>query len=132
MAVTRIKQFPELISIRGKVNARNDLDVYSKAEVNASISAINLTPYTLLTTTASISGSLNSSIQSLNTTTQTISGNLTTDIDNLDLSMTQLFATTFDTSGSSAVAGSATLPANPAGFISVVSNGVTVKIPFYL
>ena len=35
------------------------------------------------------------------------------------------------TSSSSATAGSATLPANPAGFINVTVNGEVKKVPYY-
>lgn len=35
------------------------------------------------------------------------------------------------TSSSSATAGSATLPANPAGFIDVTVNGESKKVPYY-
>lgn len=35
------------------------------------------------------------------------------------------------TSSTTAIAGSATLPANPAGFINVTVNGESKKIPYY-
>lgn len=75
MSVTRVPQFPESVLRRGQTNARSDLDVYSKNEVDVAISGatagIDLSAYTPLTTTASISG------------------DLAIDISNLDVSLTQ-------------------------------------------
>lgn len=100
MSVTRVPQFPESVIRRGAANARGDLDVYSTTQVDVAISAatagIDLSAYTLLSTTASISGALNSDINlvemdvnNLETTVQDISGALTIDIENLDLSLTE-------------------------------------------
>jgi len=112
MSVTRQKSLLELStqSNAGGTNpsVRTNLEVYSKVEVDGQISAIDLSAYTLLSTTSSISGDLNSEINLLETTVQDISGALTTDIENLDISLTQAVFTHISVDGTSpTVTGSA-------------------------
>lgn len=104
MTVTRQNQFPELVIKRTPANARSDLDVFSKAEVTSQISLIDLSGYTPLTTTSSISGGLDNridiiesqipaisgSLDSLETLVTDISGALTIDIDNVLSELTLL------------------------------------------
>ena len=94
----------------GGTNAqvRQQLEVYSISQVDAAISAVDLSAYTLLSTTSSISGDLNSEINLLETTVQDISGNLSIDIENLDVSLTQAIFTHISVDGTSpTVTGSA-------------------------
>lgn len=129
MAVTRVPQFPEQVIRRGQANARNDLNVYSKQEVDAEINALDLTPYALTSTVASISGGLDTrldvaeaDIVALETLTQNISGNLSIDINNLDISLTQKI--TEDCVQSDAISGAGT---TLNGHIIVTINGVQYK-----
>lgn len=81
---------------------------------------------------AELSGSISNVESAILVQVAEISGNLTIDMNNLDISLTEGLVTMFDISGSSATGGSATLPSNPVGFISVISNGMTIKLPFYV
>jgi hypothetical protein len=112
MSVTRIPSLLEqaIKSNAGNTNVpvRQQLEVYSISEVDSAISAIDLSAYTPLSTTSSISGALNSEINLLETTVQDISGNLSIDIENLDVSLTQAIFTHISVDGTSpTVTGSA-------------------------
>jgi hypothetical protein len=109
---TRQKSLLELStqSLAGNTNpgVRNNLEVYSISQVDAAISAVDLSAYTPLSTTESISGALNTDINSLETTVQDISGNLSIDIENLDISLTEAIFTHISVDGTSpTVTGSA-------------------------
>lgn len=137
MSVTRVPQFPESVIRRGQANARNDLDVYSRGEVDAEIGSIDLSPYATNSTVASISGGLDTRIDALEGTVitldantdalavdvQSISAALTTDIENLDLSLTQKIAV--DCLTSEAVSGSAS---TVTGYLKIYLNGVEYKL----
>jgi len=123
MSVVRSKTFVELVAQRTPANARNDLDVYSRSETIAAIPEVDLSAYTPLSTTASISGALSSEINSLETTVHDISGALTTDIENLDLSFTQKISE--ECMLSEGVSGAAT---TISGHIIVTINGTQYKI----
>jgi hypothetical protein len=56
--------------------------------------------------------------------------NVVLNLSNLTKAIQTVFPQIVGTS-TTASAGSATLPSNPAGFIEVTLNGVTVKVPFY-
>jgi hypothetical protein len=105
MSVTRVPSLLEqaIKSNAGGTNAqvRQQLEVYSISQVDAAISAVDLSAYTPLSTTASISGALNSEINLLETTVQDISGNLSIDIENLDVSLTQAIFTHISVDGTS-------------------------------
>jgi hypothetical protein len=120
---TRQKTFVELVSQRTPANARNDLDVYSRSETLAAIPEVDLSAYTLLSTTASVSGALSNEINLLETNVQDISGALTTDISNLDLSFTQKISE--ECMLSEGVSGSGT---TISGHIIVTINGTQFKI----
>jgi hypothetical protein len=71
MSVTRVPQFPEQVIKRTPALARQDLQVYSIAQVDSSIDSINLTPYATNTTVEAISAGLNTRLtsnESLDTT----------------------------------------------------------------
>ena len=130
MSIIRSKTFVELVSQRTPADARNDLDVYSRSETLAAIPEVDLSAYTPLTTTASISGGLDSrldvveaDIVSLETITQDISGNLSIDIDNLDLAFTDKIAT--DCVQSEGISGSST---TVNGYLNITINGVAYKV----
>lgn len=130
MSVTRVPQFPESVIRRGQANARNDLDVYSKAEVDAEIAGVDLSLYTPLSTTASISGGLDTrldvveaDIVALESLTQDISGNLTIDINNVDLALTEKIDT--DCVQSAGISGAGT---TLNGHLIITINGVTYKL----
>jgi hypothetical protein len=108
---------------RGQAAARNDLDVYSRSETLLAIPEVDLSAYTPLSTTASISGDLNSDINLLETTVHDISGALTTDIENLDLSFTQKISE--ECMLSDGISGAGT---TISGHIIVTLNGINYKI----
>lgn len=127
MSVTRQRQFPELVATRTPAAARSDLQVYSISEVNGQISAIDLSPYALTSTVASISGGLDTRLDSaeativtLNTTTANISG----DVIDLDLSLTTAI---FDHISPDGTSPSVTGSMNAWGKITAISGG-----PFYI
>lgn len=129
MSITRQRQFPELVATRTPAAARSDLQVYSISQVDAQIAGLDLSPYALTSTVASISGGLDTrldvaeaDIVALETLTQDISGNLSIDINNLDLSLTQKISE--DCVQSAGVSGAGT---TLNGHIIVTINGVTYK-----
>jgi hypothetical protein len=145
---SRQKQFPELVTIRTPVNARADLQVYSITQTDLAIAGVNLSAYTPLTTTQSISGSFNTRIGTLESQTVAMSGVNTTqtnlinslssevagisgDIYDLDLSLTTLIDTLFNTTSTSVSAGSYTVPTSAVGFITVNVNGSPFKLAYY-
>ena len=103
MSITRSKTIVELIAQRTPAATRSDLDVYSKSEVDAEIAGVDLSLYTPLSTTASISGGLDlridvlendstdmqSSLEDLSTEVIAISG----DVIDLDISLTEAIFT---------------------------------------
>ena len=130
----RSKTFVELVNQRTPIDARSDLEVYSIAQTDAAISVatagIDLSLYTLLSTTESISGGLDSrldvaeaDIVALETLTQDISGNLSIDISNLDLAFTQKISE--DCMQSEGISGSST---TVNGYLNITINGVSYKI----
>ena len=64
-------------------------------------------------------------------TIQTILQNIVKAISSLNQTINNIFPSATGTA-TSATAGSATLPAQPAGVVTVVVNGATVKVPYYL
>lgn len=149
MSITRVPSLLEqsIKSNTGGTNpsVRTNLEVYSKLEVDGQISAIDLSPYALTSTIASISGALNSDINlvevdiaNLESDVQDISGNLATltanlsgDIYDLDLSLTSSIATLFNNTSTSAISGSYAIPAQAAGFITVSISGSPYKIAYF-
>lgn len=125
---TRQKTYYELVQQRTPANARTDIDVFSKLETNSLISAIpvvDLAPYTLLTTTQSISGNLLSQINlKANTSVVAdISGAFQIDLNNLDVSLTEKIAS--DCVQSAGISGSDT---TVIGYLNVTINGVSYKL----
>jgi hypothetical protein len=122
----RIKQFPELVAIRTQENARSDLDVYSKAESNALAPIVDLSAYTLLSTTASISGGLDSrldvaeaDIVSLESTT----ANISADVYNFDVALSnKIQEDCMQSAGISGSGGSVT------GYLNITINEVAYKV----
>ena len=123
MSVVRSKTFVELVAQRTPANARNDLEVYSKVEVDGQISTIDLTPYATDTEVASISGSLDTRIDALEVSVQDISAALNIDINNVDLSLTQKISE--ECMLSEGISGAAT---TVSGHIIVTVNGVEYKL----
>ena len=134
MSITRSKTIVELIAQRTPTATRSDLDVYSKSEVDAEIAGVDLSLYTQLSTTASISGGLDlridvleidstniqSDLESISTEVIAISG----DVIDLDISLTEAIFTHVTVDGTTpSVSGSM----NAWGKITAISGG-----PFYI
>lgn len=105
---------------------RTQLDVYSKAEVDASIGSIDLSGYATNANVASVSGSLEidiatnaADISALSTTVDSISG----DLSDLDLSLTAKIQS--DCMQSAAVTGSET---TVVGSLTITIDGVEYKL----
>lgn len=143
MSTTRVPSLLEqsLKSAAGGTNpaVRTALDVYSKAESNALTPVVDLSGYTLLTTTASISGGLDTRLDAVEanldvveanqanyatiTLVGSITGALATDIENLDVSLTEKIAT--DCMQSTGISGSGT---GVYGYLNITINGVPFKL----
>jgi hypothetical protein len=98
---------------------RNELEVYSTTEVDNLITTIDLSPYATNATVASISGSLENSIEVLSTNVDGISG----DLADLDLSFTAKIQQ--DCMQSAAVTGSET---TVIGSLTITIDGVEYKL----
>lgn len=105
-----------IISISG-VNSTQTADIIS-------ISGVNSIQTTQI---ATISGGLTT----LSGDMVTLSGNTEIDIYNLDLSQTVALYTLFNNTSTTATSGSYSLPAGPAGFITISISGSSFKLPYY-
>ena len=120
MAVNRQRQFPELVIIRTPEEARDDLVVYSRSEVDAAIGSIDLSD--IENDISNLQGeviNLSGAIDNIDFTP------LETDIENLDISLTKILSEEFLRVDTPVVTGSDIIIE---GYIQVNVNGETYKL----
>ena len=119
---TRQRQFPELVISRTPEEARIDLEVYSKGEVDNAIGSIDLSD--IETDISDLKGD----VTDLSGDVINLSGgidNLETDIENLDIAFTKIIAEEVLRADSPVITGSDT---TVNGFVEVNINGNTYKL----
>ena len=117
---TRQRQFPELVITRTPEEARSDLEVYSKGEVDNAIGNIDLS--TIETDISDLQGDvsdLSGAIDNIDFTP------LETDIENLDIAFTKIISEEVLRADTPVVTGSDT---TIEGYIEVNINGETYKL----
>lgn len=123
---TRQRTFFELVNQRTPQAARSDLDVYSRAESNALTPVVDLSAYTLLSTTSSISGGFDirlDAVESDIVALDSMTANISADVYNYDVALSnKIQEDCMQSAGISGSGGTVT------GYLNITLNGVAYKV----